>query len=228
MTQIIKSFNDKAIRIRQEDKYLSLTDMAKATDKLFGNWNQLSSTKEYLDELSSVIGLPATTLIDVSQGGVATEQGTWGHPKVAEEFARWCSLPAIKRSHLTSEASVRDKLALELNGQTEVPCMAGVVDIVTSDKLIEVKQIKNWKAAIGQVLVYKAYFPRQYPCIHLFKDKNVSTEYKIQVILGSCLKLGILCSFEDKSVETCFAEIKSSIVNHKISKAISHAFENLE
>jgi len=82
MTQIIKSFNDRTIRIRPEDKYLSLTDMAKASGKLFANWNQLESTKSYLQTLSAIIGIPIMQLIDVNQGGSPETTGTWGHPKV--------------------------------------------------------------------------------------------------------------------------------------------------
>jgi KilA-N domain len=86
----IKSWNSKTIRIR-EDRYVSLTDMASASGKLFGNWNQLKITTSYLTTLSSVIGIPVTELVQVQQGGKPSLQGTWGHPKVAIRFAQWCS-----------------------------------------------------------------------------------------------------------------------------------------
>lgn len=90
MNNIIKSWNDKQIRIRA-DRYVSLTDMAKATGKRLNDWVRLESSKSYLEELSSVAGIPATGLLQIKQGGTPQDQGTWGHPKVAICFARWCN-----------------------------------------------------------------------------------------------------------------------------------------
>ena len=90
MSNLIKNWNDRAIRIRS-DRYVSLTDMAQASGKLFGHWNNLKSTKSYLQALESVIGIAITDLVQVIQGGDPQNQGTWGHPKVAIRFAQWCS-----------------------------------------------------------------------------------------------------------------------------------------
>ena len=90
MTNLIKSWNDRNIRIRS-DRYVSLTDMAQASGKQFGHWNNLKSTKSYLQALESVIGIAITGLVQVIQGGDPQNQGTWGHPKVAIRFAQWCS-----------------------------------------------------------------------------------------------------------------------------------------
>ena len=88
MSNLIKNWNDRAIRIRS-DRYVSLTDMAQASGKLFGHWNNLKSTKSYLQALESVIGIAITDLVQVSQGGDPQNQGTWGQPKVAIRFAQW-------------------------------------------------------------------------------------------------------------------------------------------
>jgi len=89
--QVLKEYNGRKIRIRPSDRYVSLTDMAKAAGKRFNNWNRLESTKSYLNTLSSVTQIGATELIQVFQGGDPEKQGTWGHPKVALRFAQWCS-----------------------------------------------------------------------------------------------------------------------------------------
>jgi hypothetical protein len=91
MSILAKSFNNRLIRIRQDDRYVSATDMAQACGKLFGNWNQLSSTKEYLQALESYIGIPISGLVEINKGGRPENQGTWLHPKVALRFAQWCS-----------------------------------------------------------------------------------------------------------------------------------------
>ena len=66
MSNLIKSWNDRAIRIRS-DRYVSLTDMAQASGKLFGHWNNLKSTKSYLKALKSVIQIGITDLVQVIQ-----------------------------------------------------------------------------------------------------------------------------------------------------------------
>ena len=60
------------------------------------------------------------------------------------------------------------RLQEQLGGEIEVMTPGGMVDLVTDTQLIEVKKIKNWKAAIGQVLVYGEYFPHHQKRIHLF------------------------------------------------------------
>jgi hypothetical protein len=91
MSILARSFDDRLIRIRQSDRYVSGTDMAQAANKLFADWNRLKSTSEYLQELESVMGIPITDLVQVYQGGIPENQGTWLHPKVALRFAQWCS-----------------------------------------------------------------------------------------------------------------------------------------
>lgn len=96
-SNILRSWNEKTIRHRA-DGYLSLTDMAQSTDKKVNDWLRLDSTKSYLKSLSSVAGIPVAVdsvkvpaLVQRVSGGVPSEQGTWGHRKVAIRFAQWCS-----------------------------------------------------------------------------------------------------------------------------------------
>jgi hypothetical protein len=128
------------------------------------------------------------------QGGNPQNQGTWGHPEVAKEFERWCSQSEIKKSTKSFESSIRDSLAIQLKGKTEVPCKTGFVDILTNQEVIEVKAIKHWKAAIGQALVYACEFPTKKPRVHLFGE--TSTEMK-QMIVSFCSKLNVAVTFED-------------------------------
>lgn len=58
------------------------------------------------------------------------------------------------------EKHVRDQIALETNGEIEVHIPdVGYIDILTEDSLIEVKSIRNWKHAVGQLLIYGSYYP---------------------------------------------------------------------
>ncbi len=76
---------------RKSDGFINATAMCKAAGKFFGTWRQNDGTKEFLSELSAVIGNPITALVIVKQGGRPEEQGTWVHPDVAINLAQWCS-----------------------------------------------------------------------------------------------------------------------------------------
>jgi hypothetical protein len=95
MSILAKSFNDRLIRIRQDDRYVSATDMAQACGKLLADWKRLKSTSEYLEAFQSAMGIPIAELVEIHMGvevgGRPENQGTWLHPKVALRFAQWCS-----------------------------------------------------------------------------------------------------------------------------------------
>ena len=87
----ILDFQSSNIRFENRDGrvWVSLTDMAKASGKLLGDWNRLDSTKEFLYALESHMG---NVVIETIQGGVPLKQGTWAIEEVAIEFAGWCSV----------------------------------------------------------------------------------------------------------------------------------------
>ena len=68
----ILDFQSSNIRFENRNGrvWVSLTDMAKASGKLLGNWNQLNSTKEFLYALESDIGYPISETI---KGGVPSK-----------------------------------------------------------------------------------------------------------------------------------------------------------
>ncbi len=188
----IREFNNQVIRFR-EDGYVCLTDMAKASGKKTNDWLRLTSSTSYLEVLSGITGLVVTELVQIAQGGTPELQGTWGHPEVAKEFERWCNQAKIRKTTKIFESSIRDSLAMSLGGETEVPCKSGIVDILTETEVIEVKSIKNWKDAIGQVLVYCCEFKGKTPRVHLFG--TASNEYRYMIV-AFCTQLNVLVSFE--------------------------------
>ena len=56
---------------------------------------------------------------------------------------------------MSCQCLIRDKLSKKLNGKREVECSSGIIDIITDEEIIEVKNIKNWKHAIGQIISYE-------------------------------------------------------------------------
>ncbi|MBE9018893.1 hypothetical protein C7Y66_10995 [Chroococcidiopsis sp. CCALA 051] len=66
------------------------------------------------------------------------------------------------------ECQIRNRLHAVLGGLTEVTTPAGRIDLLTEAEIIEVKAIKDWKAALGQVLIYSAFYPQHQKRLHLF------------------------------------------------------------
>jgi len=88
---ILREFNGKKIRQRK-DGFMSATDMCEAHGKLFGNWNQLKATKEYLEALrGSRYWNSNNGPVEIFQGGEPSTQGTWVDRRVAMRLAQWLS-----------------------------------------------------------------------------------------------------------------------------------------
>ncbi|AFZ27242.1 hypothetical protein Cylst_5207 [Cylindrospermum stagnale PCC 7417] len=93
-----------------------------------------------------------------------------------------------------SERQVVKQLQLKLGGETEVVTTIGRIDLLTDTEIIEVKQISDWKAALGQVLTYSAFFPEHTKRIHLFGD---CTPEKQEVICSTVSSFGVVATFEE-------------------------------
>ena len=89
---VIERIADNAVvPQRITDGYVNATAMCKACGKKFNDYYRLSSTKEFLLELSAVTGIPATGLVQTIQGGTPDFQGTWVHPQAAINLGQWLS-----------------------------------------------------------------------------------------------------------------------------------------
>jgi len=81
-----------------------------------------------------------------------------------------------------NKTSPENEIVMQLQskwgGQREVACSTGFIDLLTSDCIIEVKLINNWKHAIGQVIAYGICYPKHQKVIVLFNN-NTTTEGKI-------------------------------------------------
>lgn len=94
---------------------------------------------------------------------------------------------------VASERKIQLRLKSELGGHTEVPCAAGFIDILTPTEIIEVKKIKDWKCAVGQVLVYGKYYPSHQKRIHLFGKFHTSF---LSLIKEHCASFDIVVTTE--------------------------------
>lgn len=102
--------------------------------------------------------------------------------------------PEINAPLEGTEAWYRDKLAKELGGKTEIHIdKVGRIDILTKTEIIEVKNTKGWKSAIGQIKSYGQYYPKHKMRVHLF---GKLTESKLETIQKVCKLEGIILTWE--------------------------------
>jgi hypothetical protein len=93
-----------AIERRQADGFVNATAMCKAGRKRLNDYLRAERTQEYIRALAAsvvpekhyaaaVAGNPVTAsgLVDIRQGGQPHLQGTWVHPRLAVDLARWIS-----------------------------------------------------------------------------------------------------------------------------------------
>lgn len=79
---------------RTEDGYINLNQMAEATGKRVDNWLVTKSAKEFIAVFDAK-NSGETPLNSRELKAISADQGrnggTWAHPKVAIQFAIWCS-----------------------------------------------------------------------------------------------------------------------------------------
>ncbi|MDV3002506.1 MAG: hypothetical protein N5P05_004161 (plasmid) [Chroococcopsis gigantea SAG 12.99] len=97
-------------------------------------------------------------------------------------------LPKL-REHNPVEEGIRNRLRSKIGGLSEVFTPVGRIDLLTDTEIIEVKKIKDWKAALGQILVYSAFYPEHQKRIHLFGSSEELK--KLPNIEIACLEFNI-------------------------------------
>jgi hypothetical protein len=81
------NYNGQSINQRQ-DGFINLTQMCEANGKRLDKFMKALKTQEYIEALARSHQMGVT---DVIQGGNPSLQGTWGHPSLAINLARWIS-----------------------------------------------------------------------------------------------------------------------------------------
>ena len=87
-----RAWNGISISRRTSDGYVNATAMCQAGGKRLNHYVANDRTQAYIAALAPVTGIPVTGidgLIQVRQGGQPHLQGTWIHPRLAIDLARW-------------------------------------------------------------------------------------------------------------------------------------------
>jgi len=89
------------------------------------------------------------------------------------------------------EKLIQLKLQQELGGDIEVETKVGFIDLLTKDEIIEIKEGKNWKHAVGQILMYGVEYSSHKKRIHLFNME------KSDIVEDYCSLYDINVSYEE-------------------------------
>lgn len=216
---IAEKFSGHKIRVDKETGYICGSDICKAGGKLLGHYKENKDAKAFIKYLSTSLKVSRKLLIKTITSGVNETRGTWVHPCVATDIARWISpkfgvqisiwieewrkhkkenyrkyiqaLQTLEPSESDQQKKkIQERLAEELSAEIEVETNVGRIDLLTDTEIIEIKHGSKWKHAIGQVLSYGHYYPEHQKVIHLF---DCESSRDIEEI---CESLGIVVRFE--------------------------------
>ena len=88
---VVRTWNDAPISRRDSDGFANATAMCQANGKLWGHYRELDRTTAYIQALSDSLGVPADQLVITTTTGPNHLRGTWIHPRLAVDLARWLS-----------------------------------------------------------------------------------------------------------------------------------------
>lgn len=109
---------------------------------------------------------PAQDLI-TKLGEMSYQEGVATFGKNFKNNIHYCK--KNKRKTTKPEKDIQAKLNETLNGLLEVVTPVGKIDILTDTLLIEIKKAKDWKSAVGQLLMYGHYYPKHQKLLYLFE-----------------------------------------------------------
>ena len=85
---MLNNFNyNGRIIAQREDGFINLTQMCESNGKRIDNFLRLKQTKEYISSLENSL----TSEVVQKKEGNSVDSGTWGHPSLAINLARWIS-----------------------------------------------------------------------------------------------------------------------------------------
>ena len=198
--------------LSREDGFIDATALCKAGGKKFNDWYRMESTTEYISFIENYTKINKDNLIEIIKNKHNSLRGTWIHPIIATNVAQWISSEfsfkvsiwieewkknnrelymkqlhqIIPDKNILKEKKIQLRLHLELGGEIEVKTESGFIDLLTDDEIIEIKHGKNWKNAVGQILMYSLEYPNHKKRIHLFDiqpDTNINNKCSIYNIL---------------------------------------------
>ncbi|MDM8566676.1 KilA-N domain-containing protein [Candidatus Halobeggiatoa sp. HSG11] len=179
--------------IRQDGDFICLTDLWIASEKPKGKCDPRRWKKEagqdFIDAVAKNLNVSIANVYKTTRGCTGA---TYAHSEIAEAYQLYLGKKVSPKYQI--EKDVKNALIKKLQKiygtevKTEIAIETGFLDILTPKELIEVKNSKDWKAAVGQILIYGLSFPDRKKRIHLF-DKKIENVLELSRKLVKNLKL---------------------------------------
>lgn len=90
---VVRSWNGAPISRRTTDGYVNATAMCKANGKRVNDYFRTERAIQYLEALSGSTGIPVDQLFTTIETGPNEGRGTWAHPQLGIDLARWINAP---------------------------------------------------------------------------------------------------------------------------------------
>jgi hypothetical protein len=87
----VRTWNDAPITRRDSDGFADATAMCQANGKRWNHYQENERTTAYLQALAASLNIPADQLVITTTTGPNHLRGTWVHPRLAVDLARWLS-----------------------------------------------------------------------------------------------------------------------------------------
>ena len=88
---VVRTWNDAPISRRDSDSFADATAMCQANGKEWSGYIRNERTTAYIAALGESLNLPADQLVITTTSGPNHLRGTWVHPRLAVDLARWLS-----------------------------------------------------------------------------------------------------------------------------------------
>jgi len=174
--------NGLTIQARGSDCYINATMMCKAGNKRFNNWYQLESTKKLIEALSDDVGVPQSTLLDITKGGNVNNcsQGSWVHPDLAVQLAQWISPEfALRISRWVRDIVITGSTQFH-SEKTNAQLIEMQMEIQKKDKQLQNKeeQIKKLEIKHKSILQRRDYYKfEKGSCFYIIRVND--TDFKL-------------------------------------------------
>jgi prophage antirepressor-like protein len=142
----LKLLNNDVLDIAiRKDGYVNATQLCKAGNKLFADYQKTKQTQDYLQSLSFNMNIPILKLLDSKVGG--SHSGTYVHRKVAYHLSQWISPQfAVQVSNVLDELLITGKVELGKEKSNEE------LENIYKEKLSHVEnQLENTKVELKAI-----------------------------------------------------------------------------
>jgi hypothetical protein len=144
MSQLVTlNYNEIPVIFQSDDAYINATLIAKEFNKQPADYLKQKRTIEYIYGVKRNRLTEQNQLVRIIQGGSPDEQGTWLHPKLAIDFARWLNVDFAIWCDIEIEKLLQSKQSAPL----PVSYIAALEALIVSEKakeavLLELNTVK--------------------------------------------------------------------------------------